>query len=260
MPVTSANLVTYPPASVPANDTGASGGAINTAGGALSESQMGVLIPTATIPTGANEIWRYKACRKNQHATDTLYNWVALILNGLRMSHAAGQVAVVSDDPAEAGKVRLTIKVGGVWKSEELTLNGVTSVLGNEMVDANMTARAQRLTAGGALANATGNISITRGTLQGIIPAGRNCATGEFELGLDPSIQDSLQATNRLTDPVGVAFARALDEASALVGPASLAAGQWFGYWLRFTRYQSIIAPVGGYVQPVVRVMGADAG
>lgn len=258
MPVVSGSLITYPSDLLPTNDTDPSGGTIDTAGGAMSEAATGVLFPTTPVPA-LEQGWRYKACRKNTHATDTFYDWVAYVLNGLAYNHTAGQVSVVSDDPAEVGKVKILVKVAGVWTLEDITLNGTTSALGALVADASTLVRGIKTTAGGARTPATGNISLTRGTLQGIIPLGYDIASAEFELGLDPTISSALQSANRLSDPAGVTFARAIAEASALTGPADLTAGAFWGYWLRWTRFANIPSPVGGYLRPLVAFRGSDA-
>jgi hypothetical protein len=243
-------IVAYRSLLVPANDTDPVGGGIDLAYGAVSQDLPGVVIPTDAIPTAADVRWRYKLFRKNENDV-SIFRLLFWIRNGLRMNHAAGQVSIYSDNPAETGFARITGEVGGVDKSEDVTINGLTSQLGNELWDANTIIRGQKLSPGGALTNSLGNVYIVRGTSQGIIPAGFNCATGEFELGLDLLIDDDLQAANRLTDPADVVFSRAVDRNSAITGPDVLAAGEAIGYWLRMLREQNVKSPLE-YVKPIV--------
>lgn len=263
MPVIEADVVTYLSEDVPVygDDASSSGGDIDTGSGAVSESAPNVLIPTEAVPS-VDDAWRYKMFRKNTNGTDTWFGVYAWIYNLLRRNNASGTASIVSTDAAETtGRILLLGKVSGVWTTDSINLNGTTPVAGAVIWDANTIIRAQKLSAGGALVNATGTISILdhASALQGVIPEGYNCATYEFELGLDPTINDTLAATNRLTNPVGVTFGRPYSVATSTAVPGDdLGPGDAIGYWLRFNRYADVPGPVG-YIRPVIAFQGRDA-
>jgi len=258
MPVTTDDLLTFPSLLVPDNDTDPSGGGIDDSA-ILTDQYTAALIPTKSVPLTDDEVWRYKAFRKNVHATDSLYLLKAWMRNGLKVDHASGTVAIRSDDPTEVtGKVRVFgFKLGAPW-FEDININGTTLVYGGETWDEDSFIRAQRLSAAGVLQAAIGNVSLYRDSLQGVIPQGLMHATGEFELGLDPTVDGTVQAANRLSDPADVAFSLAWNEATSIVGPAVLGPTQAIGFWYRFTRKARLLSPVG-YTFPVVMIKGDDA-
>ncbi len=72
-------------------------------------------------------------------------------------------------------------------------------------------------------------------------------------------MDDTLAATNRLTNPVGVTFGRPYSVGTSQAVPGDdLAAGEAIGYWLRFNRYANIPGPVS-YIRPVIAFQGRDA-
>jgi len=243
-----AKFVTYKSLLVPAasDDVSPVGGGIDVPSGAVAQNTPNLVIPTAPIPA-SDVFWRYKLFRRNENPA-TAYRARGWVLNSLQGNHTAGQASVKGTNAAQTGYARLFGTVAGVHKTDDVLINGTTSTLGAEVFDSNSIYRAQSLSPAKALLDATYPIEITRGTLQGTIPAGVSCVTAEFEFAFDLTVDGTLQAANRLTDPAGISFAKALDEASAVNGPATIAQNQAVGYWFRFRR-------IGGSKPPVERLV-----
>jgi hypothetical protein len=259
MPLKDSDLKTYYPSSHPDNDVDSQGGGINLAEGVVSESTPGAWFPnTAANPAGgADIVHRYKLFRKNTHATDTLYQPRFWIFNGMQLNSSAGVVTIVTST-TESGKVRIGGFSGGSPTTEDISVSGAAgSYVGVTNWDANSIWWAYKIDNSGSPANNAGKIEIWRGTLLGIIPAPNydtgdevhtlRCATAEYELGLDPALNGSTSAANRLTDPTGVTFSRPTTEASGLLlpGAADLTAGSYIGYWGRRTIKAGLPKPPG---------------
>lgn len=251
-------IVTYASASLPVDDTTASGGAINTAV-VIPQTTPGVFIPTAPAPEDTSVSWYYKLFKKNTNISYDLLDISIYMLNGLTLASTAGTVSVISDSASDTGLVR----VFGYYNSgtpgyEDIPLNGTITFPGVYNWDIGSPVRAQVLSAGGAYTTAVGNITISKGVVPlGFIPLGRNCATAEFEIATDATVNGTTASANRLTAPAGITFALAVSEDTAIgmPGAANLMAGESIGIWYKMNRYADVPNPVD-YIFPILRVKG----
>lgn len=241
-----ADLLFYASANVPSADTGTTGGAIDT-GAPIVGSLVGELLPKAIydIEGGADSVWYYAFFVKNEHATETLYNGKFWVPNLLALIGTAGALSVVSDsasDDATSSVVCHGISPTGSSQTSTTPLNGTTPVVpaGNwaDLRKVEITA-----TSGGGAKDAVGNITITRGTDLGIVPAPESLgatsvsfdtAEAEYEFGLG-AVNGTLSAATRLVAPAGIVFSRPATEGGALSFPANLPPGDALQIWIKAT-------------------------
>lgn len=260
--LTYTDIVTYASASLPTDDVTVSGGAIDL-GYVVPETSPGVFIPSEAAPTSSTVSWFYKLFKKNENATSSFAGITVFILNGIKLSVSAGVASIVSSSGSDSsGYVRLYgYYSGGTPGYEDIAVAGSVTVPGSLNWDVGSPIRAQRLSAGGAVLNSTGTITISKGaTPLGIIPAGSSCATGEFELAVDAAFDSASTSTNRLTAPSGISFSLVTAEEDGLAMPSGgpLLAGSSIGIWYKMNRYANIPGPID-YVYPILRMKGYSA-
>lgn len=252
------DIVTYASEFVPTADGTPSGGDIDL-GAEIADN--GVFIPASPIPdAGDPDIVQYYAlCKKNEGASDLLVPKF-LMPNGITPAVSAGPISVQSDSASETGAVRVYFKVAGVWTSEDVPSLGTALGTGSLTCDADSPMFAQKVTDGGALSSATGNIVIFRGVAIGLILANRKSATSAIRIGLDLTVNDDLQTADRLDPPAGITFSRAYTTSSGIQipGPVDLAAGEFVKVWIEYTLFNGQPQPLTS-IQPGIRVKGQAA-
>lgn len=259
------DLPSYHSLNWPTDDTSTVGGGINSSS-LIVNGITGSLFPSAAIPvTGsANLVHRYKMFKKNTHGSETALTPKYWIYNGLK-ANTQGPVTIVTY-ATETGIVRVAGYAAGVPTYEDITVTGAAgSYVGVVNWDAGEIWWAEALSVGGSSRRAVnGKHEIWRGTSLGMIPGPLSTgtenfafatATAEYDLGLDPTINGTLAATNRLTNPTGVTFTRPITQAEAASG-GNLAPGDAQGIWLRRTVRAGLIRPKG-VVEPSI-LMSAE--
>lgn len=255
------DIAVYPPASIPTDDVSVSGGDINTAGGELDEVTDNVLVPALVIPALAEADggpYYYANCVKNEGATDyvTPRFWLS---NGLVKPTNQGTFTITTESTAESGKVRLHFLCSGVWIEEDVTVSGINVFESTEQADSNTPVLVEKITSGGAQTVTVGNIWISRGSSLGFIPAGRSTASSIIQLGIDPTVDNTLSTANRLTAPAGVSFSEAYNYTTGIYipGPVDLVAGHFVKLWYKITIPDGLLPPID-YYQPVLSGRGTE--
>lgn len=258
------NILVFPPELLPDNDVDPVGGDIDESGGELDQSGLGAIFPTGLrIPaTGeGDESYYYPIVIKNDDGTLHLQGPPRFyIRNGLALVVSQSVFTVSPQSASESGKIRLYFIQAGSWTTEDLTCTGTTVLTSTKQGDAGSPVIAQKLSSGGALQNATGSILIACGGSLGFIPAGHSNASSLFRLGLDPTVNNTLEADDRLTAPAGVTFDRAYtyDDGLEIAGPDNLDAGQFIKAWLELTLFEEM-EDVVDFVYPFVFVRGTSS-
>lgn len=261
MAVVQADLKLYASANNPADDTSTLGGAIDT-GTQITGSSIGELFnkKAANAGGGADKTTYGKAFYKNTNGTDSFLSGVVWVENGLIAPSGDGIFSIVSDSASDdtTKYVKLIYCSSGTYTTENVTLNGTSSVVSSGSADAGELINIElRLVADDSLTTATGDITITRGSQLGIIPAGYKNATGCYALGLAASLNDTATTTDRLTAPGAISFSYVNTEAGAISCAATMTAGDGQGIWIRQ------ILPAGmassADLQLVLRISGTDS-
>lgn len=198
---------------------------------------------------------------KNTHATDSLQSAVVYLKNALSALGSNGTASVVSSSSSDNNSLKVKLiglDASSNWQTEEITLNGTTTV--NGTATWSVIERAElRNVSSNALTNATGDITISRGSTIGIIPSGYQSATAEIEIGLEGSLNTSTTTTNAGTAPTGITFSRPRTAATgiSIANAGTLPAGSNQQGWLKWTLragalpssdIQSLITVNGGAV------------
>lgn len=238
MSIIASELKLYKPASVPTDDVSASGGAISA--NEITGASIGELIPLCAYNAalGGDKVWFYKGFYKNTNGSIPLTSSVIYIKNALLAVVSNGTVSAVSTSSSDNSSKKLKVygeDAGGTAVTEEITLNGTTTVTGSQVFS--KIYKIELLTSGGALTTSAGDISITRGIALGMIPTGYDTATNEYYLYLAAALDDVVSVANRLTAPGGASWAIPNSYATglAVANAQSLTAGSAQGIWIRAT-------------------------
>lgn len=251
MSVVASDLKIYKPANVPADDTSTGGGAITAT---EIVGTVGELFPTmaANAEGGASKIWYYKCFFKNTNGATNLTNSYIYMKNGLNIPGSTRYVRITSTSANDSYSVsNMKAKVvgndgSGVAVSEYITLTGVTPAIGAQLFASVYKVELRDATSD-ALVAANGEITIesynSAVDLQtiGIIPATYKNATGEIDIVLSATLDDTGTIANRLTAPAGLVFpastARPITVATALAvaNSGTLTFGSAQGVWMKKT-------------------------
>lgn len=239
MSVVYTELKLYQAATMAASfSTSSIGGAISATeitGGSIGE----VFFTMGSNTTGGGTKTQYaKVFYKNTNASLPLTSSVVYIANSLDAVGSNGVVSVVSDAAGDNNTYKITViglDASSNPQLEDITLNGVTTATGSYTFSA-VNRVEYRVVSSGLLANATGNVTITRSAALGIIPAGYNSATAEVDIGLIATLDGSSTTTDASTAPGGISFTRpnAYAEGLAVANSGSLTNGSGQGIWLRW--------------------------
>ena len=114
-----------------------------------------------------------------------------------------------------------------------------------------------RLVSNNTVTTAAGNIYIydSNQTLLGMIPAGKKYASGNYDIGLAPTLNDNSVTVNRLTEPDDITFTRARNEETAIsvANSGTLSAQSDQAVWIRWTAQDGRIP---GQIQRNLKIKG----
>jgi hypothetical protein len=274
MPILSADLKRYKAANHPSNDTGTVGGAIDAAS-EITAGSVGEIVPSGSMLAqdvdGVQELFYYKSFFKNIHGSLSLLGAKLWLVNALDQLSAASTIKLLSNSASDGSSKKARIygknNANGVIETEDVTLNGVTSVTSTKTF-LEIYRVSLLLVSDGSITTAVGDIEVRRNTdnvLLGIIPGsgfsglgtGYSWATTEIDIGLAATVNDSLTSANRKTAPAGITFSRPRTEAAALTIPgADLAAGAAIGVWQRYTLKPGMLPPPSTGVWEIPRFKG----
>jgi hypothetical protein len=263
MSVTAADIKHYKSTTMAADFTTSNiGGAPNTGaqiqGAVLSE----VLYTMASATAGGGAKVQYSSTHvKNTNATDALTSAKVWLANGLDDVASAGTASFASSSASDDStrKVRiLGLDDDGVPTQEEVTLNGTATA--TSLTSWSVIHRVElRLVSGGTLVNSDGDITITRGSALGVIPAGYWSATAEVQFGVEATLGTSTTTADAATAPGGISFAKPRTEAGAasLANSGTVAAAATQQVWWQWTMAEQ--AKPSADVQVVLRWSGETA-
>lgn len=262
MAFTPGDLKRYRAENHPSADGTTSGGGLPGSPVAIVDAALGY-IPTTPIPalTDPDLNWYYKEILRNENGTsDTLPAPSFFVRNGLLKPTSTGVFSLVSS-AGVTDVVRLTFinSSGSVWDTTEVTLNGDTPVISLKGVEANSHVYAEVISGlgGTALANASANIFISRGTTLGLIPQSFSVADSLHQIAIDDAKNSTSSTPTRTAAPTtGVGtFTEAFSVSSALVIPGTLDLDptHFIGIWWRIIRPDGMPAPIEKF-QPILRV------
>lgn len=253
------NLKVYLPNGKPTTNTGASGGDLNFSDPA--DGSLGDIIAQLPVPALGNPVLSYYYAEgvRNEDPADWLtpgFWWKNLLLR----PSGAGPFSIVPTSPLQTGKALLIYRQAGEFVSEFVALNGATPAPSGGAADEDSDVGMIVCTSGGAQTAAPAPIFVVRGDSLGMVHTGGSCAFSWGRLGLDPSVNNSLAATNRRTAPVGVDFAQAQDYDSRLLipGPSSMVENDWVKWWYEISPPDGWLTPSGYYWEPAVGGRGDD--
>lgn len=241
MSVTTADIKHYKATTMAADFTTSNiGGAINTGaqiqGAVLSEA----LFTMASATAGGGAKVQYSSTHvKNTNATDALTSAKAWLANALVDVASNGTASFASSSASDdtTRKVRiLGLDDNAVPTQEDLALNGLSSV--TSLTSWSAIHRVElRLVSGGTLVNAAGDITVTRDSALGVIPAGYWSATAEVQFGVEATLGTSTTTTDAATPPAGISFAKPRTEAGAtsLANSGTIAAAATQQVWWKWT-------------------------
>lgn len=251
----------------PLDDTGDIGGAIDT-GAELDEDADDLLIGPAAAEAfgGSNVVHRGIAYRKLEEGAGGkfLSPLVAYIEDGCLLNAASGTISYVLTANDNGKKMR-TVGISAAAAVNPLTTLATGTTSTAESYDTNECWRHELLASDGVTPTVSvDEIVIKRGsTVLGRIPPGRYMATAEYELALASSVNATLSAADRLTNPSGTsAYSRAIKvdsesvDASLTVPGGDFEDGDYVGYVLRRTLRPGLAPPLLGYVAPKVTFEG----
>lgn len=173
----------------------------------------------------------------NTNADNDLLAAKVYLRNALATVGSAGTVSLASTSASDDdGKF---VRVKGYNSSseplsEDITLNGTTPAVGAETFSAIHRIEC-RLVSGGALTTTAGDITCTRGSVLGMIPAGYKSATSEVAFGLEVSLDTSATTTDATTAPGGISFSAptTYDTGTACANSGTLTADANQQMWVR---------------------------
>lgn len=192
--------------------------------------------------SGGGDLVRYsKIFDVNDHATDDIDSYGIWMSNSIDTLGTAATIQFVSDSTSDDSTKMITVigkSSGGSPQSENVTMNGTTEVTTTltytgrvRWILRNSTTKAVTTAAG----TITGSFSAST---VGVIPPGMFSATGEIDLGLAASLNDSATIATPLAAPSSVTFSKPRVSGSKLVvdsGGGTLTAGDAQGIWSRLT-------------------------
>lgn len=253
----------------PSNDSNAAGGAKTTTaltGGATGEVLTRLKAAATGTPDNSGDLrrqWQKLFGGVDEEASESALGVGFFLGNGLKRPAGAGIGKLVTTG-SEAGKTARFIGVN-LAGTAIVTLDvNLTGTAGEHSIGSSMlwVERVQiRDTSSGAPAVLSNAATVRVGSEDvGSIRAGLGWATGEVQIGVVASIDDSGTSTNRLTAPAGITYSRAYSEADALSvrndpDNADLDPGEHQGVWLQQT-LQPGMPPFRG-IQLDLRVVGA---
>jgi hypothetical protein len=239
MSVTASELKLYQAATMAASFATASvGGAISATeitGGSIGE----VLFTMGSNTAGGGTKTQYeKVFFKNTNGTLPLTSSVVFIKNSLDVVGSNGTVAVVSDSASDDNTKKVTVigyDASSDPQSEDITMNGTSTATG-ALTFSKVHRVEFRIVSSGALTTTSGNVTVTRSSALGIIPAGYNSATAEIDIGLIATLDGTSTIADAATAPGGIAFSRpnAQGEGIAVANSQSLTAASGQGIWVRW--------------------------
>lgn len=252
----------YKKAGHPDNDADPVGGVRDT----LITDGVDNFIPSQPIPTSGGDLsWFYAeghlVANGGGHAVPSP-GWY--VKNGLFRPTAATPMQLVSDDPDDVGIVRLTFTsdTSGLWDTEEVQLNGTTTVPAQISPEIGTHVYAESVSEGGALEAATGNRFIfCNGSLMGKILVGQSTAASLFRIAIAQEVDNNYEAANRLTNPhtasatdVG-SFTEAFSPDTRLQLPAAadVGDGEEVDIWWQIIAPEDMPAPIG-QLKPVLSI------
>lgn len=242
MSVTSSELKLYQAATMAASfSTSSVGGAVSATeitGGSIGE----VLFTMGSNNTGGGTKTQYAKCYfKNTNADTDLTNAVVYGKNFLDAVGSNGTVSVVSDSASDDNTKKITVlgyDASSNPLAEDITLNGTTTATGS-LTFSKVHRVEVRVVSSNALTTSAGNITITRGSALGAVPAGYKTATAEIDFGLIGTLNGTSAITDASTAPGGITFARPNTQGEGTqvnsAGTAgTLSFGDSQGIWIRW--------------------------
>ena len=239
MPVSSSDLQLYKSATMAANFTTATiGGAIS--GTLITGGTIGEVLFTmgSNLPGGGNKVQVEKIFYKNTNTVSLLTQSAIFILNALTTVGTAGTVQLVSSSTSDNSTYYVRINgfsSGTNAQLEQITMNGTTAVNGSATWSSIVRAE-NRLVSSGVLSAANGNITVTRGTVLGIIPAGWRTAISEITIALAGTLNDNGTTTNASTPP-SLTFSNPSSYATGIsvANSGTMNPGDAQGVWIQWT-------------------------
>lgn len=265
MPVAASDMKLVEATTMPASFATASvGGAIDGGETLISDATVGqVHFTTASNASGGGDKVQYsKIFDKNDHATDTVNNYVVWIENAIDTLGSANTISFTSASASDDSTKKMTIQgfsSGGAAQTEDVTMNGTTQVTSS----LSYTGRVRcilRLVSTGATSTAAGDIDIEfNAATVGTMPAGLYSATGEIDIALEAALDGSATIADASTAPSGPSFSRPRTQGGGLTtdaGTGTLEAQEAQGIWSKWTLpelmlpYSSIQCSIVGYGEP----------
>ena len=265
MPVAASDMKLIEATTMPTSDSTSSvGGAIDGGDTEISSATVGQVHYTmASNASGGGDKVRYsKIFDKNDHATDTVNNYVVWIENAIDTLGTANTLSFQSASSSDDDTKEMFIQgfsSGGAAQSEAVEMDGTTQVTSS----LSYTGRVRcilRLVSTGATSNAAGDIDIEfDSSTVGTIPAGLYSATGEIDIALASALDDSATIADPTTAPSGPSFTRPRTQAGGLTtdgGTGTIEAQEAQGIWSRWTLpelmlpYSTIQCSIVGYGEP----------
>lgn len=263
MPVAASDMKLIEATTMPASFSTASvGGAIGST--EISSATVGqVHFTMASNASGGGAKVQYsKIFDKNNHATDTVNNYVVWIENAIDTLGTANTISFASSSASDDSTKKMTVQgfsSGGAAQTEDVTMNGTSTVT----TSLSYTGRVRcilRLVSTGATSNAAGDITATfDASTVGVMPAGLYSLTGEIDIALEAALDGSATIADASTAPSGPTFTRPRTQAGGLTtdaGTGTLEAQEAQGIWSRWTLpelmlpYSSIQCSIVGYGEP----------
>ena len=254
--VTGSDMKLMKSAAMPTNESSTCGGAATLT--EIPGSVVGEVFPPwpADLADG-DDIARYQEIfLVNTNEADTATGvkvWLPCSLDEITV---AGVIKAQSDNAGDGTSKKLYIisKVSGVFGYENLTLNGVTQVIGARTADIASPIRMElRDVTSGAKVAATGNITITCGDVViGYIITGMYQATTEFKIALPATLNTTGTTTNTLTKPSALTFTKPNVEGSALSAAADMTPGDGQSIWIEWISFAGILPLADMYI-PIAR-------
>lgn len=238
MAINATDIIHYNSLLIPTNDTDPVGGEIDTSSEITSVSTISFIPQYVNISESSDVTWYYKSFMYNDNATDT-WNNATIYINNLLLDVASDNIVTLYSDSSSDDDTYYIRIIGqdssGNEIEENVTLDGVNNVYSLNTYSYVWRIE-KRVVSSSNLSNAIGNIIVNCGTDIGKIPSGFSTATNEISIGLDLSLDGTLQSTDRLTAPTGITFYKPNIEADALLfngTSGNVPVGSAQGIWLK---------------------------
>lgn len=185
----------------PTNDTDPGGGAIDT-GVDVDDDTSGNLISALTI-VGTDQTYRGIAARQNKHATGSFTNAKVANRAGGNPPTASNVFTIYSTSASDTGPIHLIFEESSVFVEEDVTLNGTSSVISSNQIDAS----SHWVAIYDSGATPVGDIYLeVDGEIVGVIYGslsgyGGYLASSLYRIALCTAQNTALSFTNRKTDP-----------------------------------------------------------